>query len=154
MCNYIRNVLKPFILIYIVCSQVVLINSKTSILWKLNVESGKIDSFGEKHQLVSLHFNCAIYSITLSNQFLKAISVLLPLYFSQLNKDSQELYDNDRIFKIITSTAQSSCGNGWNRKGDMSCNCDESSEHFEYVVEFILFTITCNEKRKKWCRQF
>lgn len=52
MHHYFRNIIKPFLLVYIVYIQMIVINSKTSILWKLNVKSGKIDDFGDKYEHV------------------------------------------------------------------------------------------------------
>lgn len=48
MQHYFRDAIKPFLLVYIVYIQVIVINSKTSILWKLNVQSGQIDGFDEE----------------------------------------------------------------------------------------------------------
>lgn len=50
------NALKPVLLVYIIYIQIVVINSETSILWKLNVESGNIDSFpeGQRHVRTNL----------------------------------------------------------------------------------------------------
>lgn len=49
MQHYFCNALKPVLLVYIIYIQIIVINSKTSILWKLNVQSGNIDGFSEGH---------------------------------------------------------------------------------------------------------
>lgn len=53
MPHYFRDAIKPFLLVYIVYIQVIVINSKTSILWKVNVQNGKIDGFGEEKTQVN-----------------------------------------------------------------------------------------------------
>lgn len=53
MQHYFCDAIKPFLLVYIVYIQVIVINSKTSILWRLNVQSGTIDGFGDEHLQVS-----------------------------------------------------------------------------------------------------
>lgn len=59
MHHRLCNALKPVLLVYIIYIQIVVINSKTSILWKLNVQSGNIDGFpeGQKHvRIKNVHF--------------------------------------------------------------------------------------------------
>lgn len=41
-------------IVYILCNQIIGLNSKSSILWKLNDKSGKIVSYSDSHQHVSV----------------------------------------------------------------------------------------------------
>lgn len=54
MYQYLGNIVKLFTIVYILCNQIIGLNSKTSILWKLNTKSGQIDSYSDSHQYVSL----------------------------------------------------------------------------------------------------
>lgn len=47
MLQCLNEVMRFFAIVGILCSQVIGINSKTSILWKLNRSSGQIDGFNE-----------------------------------------------------------------------------------------------------------
>lgn len=53
MSHYLDDVIRLVGVVFIVCSQLDAINSKSSILWKLNVESGLIDAFDEDTSRVS-----------------------------------------------------------------------------------------------------
>lgn len=49
MYHYFESVF----IVYTLCNQIIGLNSRTSILWKLNDKSGKIDSYSDSHQHVS-----------------------------------------------------------------------------------------------------
>lgn len=53
MNHFLENIFKLFMIVYILCNQIIGLNSKSSILWKLNDKSGKIYSFGDNDQHVS-----------------------------------------------------------------------------------------------------
>lgn len=53
MNHFLENIFKLFMIVYILCNQIIGLNSKSSILWKLNDRSGKIYSFGDNDQHVS-----------------------------------------------------------------------------------------------------
>lgn len=53
MNHFLENILKLFMIVYILCNQMIGLNSKSSILWKLNDKSGKIYSFSDNDQHVS-----------------------------------------------------------------------------------------------------
>lgn len=72
--------------------QVVQINSRTSTLWKLNTENGKIVSFSKNGQVI-------LRDHSIQPKFLN--SCVQCTVFLQL---SNALFDNDPIFEIITST--------------------------------------------------
>lgn len=54
MSHYLDDLIRLFMVVYIVCSQIVTINSKSSILWKLNADSGQINAFDEENSPVSI----------------------------------------------------------------------------------------------------
>lgn len=54
MHQYFENIIQLLMIVYILCNQIVGLNSKSSILWKLNDKSGKIDSYSDSHQHVSI----------------------------------------------------------------------------------------------------
>lgn len=54
MNHYFENAIRLFMIVYILCNQIIGLNSKSSILWKLNEKSGKIDSYSNSHQHVSI----------------------------------------------------------------------------------------------------
>lgn len=47
MLIYLGDVMRFLAIACILCNQIIEINSKTSILWKFNPNSGKIDGFTE-----------------------------------------------------------------------------------------------------------
>lgn len=53
MNHFLENIFKLFMIVYILCNQIIGLNSKSSILWKLNDKSGKIYSFSDNDQHVS-----------------------------------------------------------------------------------------------------
>lgn len=53
MNHFLENIFKLFMILYILCNQIIGLNSKSSILWKLNDKSGKIYSFSDNDQHVS-----------------------------------------------------------------------------------------------------
>lgn len=64
MQHYLCNALKPVLLVYIIYIQIIVINSKTSILWKLNVQSGNIDGFSEGQRHVRTNINVNVIRST------------------------------------------------------------------------------------------
>lgn len=53
MDQFDGHLVKLIVIVYILCNQVIGLNSKSSILWKLNTKSGQIDSYSDSHQHVS-----------------------------------------------------------------------------------------------------
>lgn len=53
MNHFLENIFKLFMIVYILCNQIIGLNSKSSILWKLNDRNGKIYSFSDNDQHVS-----------------------------------------------------------------------------------------------------
>lgn len=56
MSRCLVNSILPYLLVYVFCIQVIVTNSKTSTLWKLNKQSGLIQSHEEKGRYVSVHY--------------------------------------------------------------------------------------------------
>lgn len=54
MNHFLENIFKLIMIAYILCNQIIGLNSKSSILWKLNDKSGKIYSFSDNDQHVSV----------------------------------------------------------------------------------------------------
>lgn len=65
MNHFLENILKLFMIVYILCNQIIGLNSKSSILWKLNDRSGKIYSFSDNDQHVSEIHHPLTHSLSL-----------------------------------------------------------------------------------------
>lgn len=58
MYHNFENVIQLLMIVYILCNQIIGLNSKSSILWKLNDKSGKIVSYSDNHENVSFVSVC------------------------------------------------------------------------------------------------
>ncbi|XP_049535214.1 uncharacterized protein LOC125950863 isoform X2 [Anopheles darlingi] len=112
MCE--RKVVLYYGLAYIVCMQIITTNSRTSTLWKLNSEEGKIICVTSLRDRQSK----ATFSNALESLY-KDDENDAPLHFRSVQELVQNSFpneDEDSTFNIITSTASSFRDNTWIRK--------------------------------------
>lgn len=135
MQQHLCNELKPVLLVYIIYIQIVVINSKTSILWKLNAQSGYIEGFSEcqRHVRKSLMHIYARMMTTKSRQSFELIQFYLYVHVLQLFLSEENLYDDDPVFGIISATENSGSDGSWNRLD--SAFCDECIESLVKTFE-------------------
>ncbi|XP_035784682.1 uncharacterized protein LOC118462792 isoform X1 [Anopheles albimanus] len=122
MCE--RKVVFCYGLAYIVCMQIMTTNSRTSTLWKLNTEEGKIVCVTSiRDRQIKSTFSNALESLYTEDENDSKLHLrsLQELVQSALLKE-----DEESTFHIITSTASSFRDNTWSRKS--------SSEHLLNVA--------------------
>lgn len=116
-----ENVINSVVVALILCNHIMGSNSKSSILWKLNDKSGKIDSYSENHQHVSIHIRaldsssliwmCCLHwgdarvKRHINVDTILGICLIFIDFRSQLAKEIREIYENDAVFSIIASAS-------------------------------------------------
>uniref|UniRef100_A0A2M4BQI1 Putative calmodulin-binding protein n=1 Tax=Anopheles marajoara TaxID=58244 RepID=A0A2M4BQI1_9DIPT len=110
MCE--RKVVLCYGLAYIVCMQIMTTNSRTSTLWKLNSEEGKIVGVTAiRDRQVKSTFSNALESLSTEDESEST------LHLRGLQELVQTALPNEEsTFHIITSTASSFRDNTWSRK--------------------------------------
>ncbi|XP_050099729.1 uncharacterized protein LOC126579970 [Anopheles aquasalis] len=112
MCE--RKVVFCYGLAYIVCMQIMTTNSRTSTLWKLNSEEGKIVCVTSiRDRQAKSTFSNALESLYTDNE---NDSKLHFRSFQELVQTALPNEDEESTFHIITSTASSFRDNTWSRK--------------------------------------
>lgn len=163
MHHYFENTIKLLTIVYILCNQIIGLNSKSSILWKLNDKSGKIVSYSDSHQHVSVRTDDTYLNIKLtltlwwcicsymfycirnkSHIIAYQIFVSLKLYWFyrfQLAKEILEIYENDAIFSIIASASGIRTTDNWEIDVDSTCTADYLYTSRAYKYAFCGFSL-------------
>lgn len=116
--------------LYIFSFQIIVINSRTSTIWKLNEDGKIVDGTLQVKRTTAKKILFLIIDICLGTSLMSWTYFLSKaFYFLQNDYDKKRITEDDAIFNIITSTVY--YGNTWTKHGfDMFCtDCQTYEQH-------------------------